>query len=242
MLDAPISPVCSWAPSAAFRPVPQPSSAASELCEISVCCSGLQGGGHCSPVALLLDISTRAVLLGRTEWRHKAESPVFAGLICFDAAALGHGATSKLELQIRHVEEPFWDQRDADEAAALSAMPLLGRAAFRFGAALEAENGTLRLRLEGGAPVTDAPSAPPPTALLCVRSAAGWPCNRLVARHSSVNYRFRCSSAGDGPAGTPSREAAVRSPRYRSAPKPRSSRPVVDPGTDMYVYIYTCIY
>lgn len=195
-----VRPVCDWAPSAAFTPPCNPAGGPSEFCEVAVRCRHLPGGAQCNPVALLLDVSASYVLLGRTEWRQKTDSPVFSALICFDAAMVSRGPATTLELQLRHVEEPFWDQRDADEVAALHAMPLLGRAPFRFQAALEAPHGQLGLRLAAEPGVELGPGFPA-TAELRVRSAAGWPCNRLGAEHSAVNYLFRCTPAGLGPAG-----------------------------------------
>jgi hypothetical protein len=192
-----VRPVCAWSPSAAFTPLCNPAGAPSESCEVAIRCRHLPGGAQCNPVALLLDVSSSSVLLGRTEWRQKTDAPVFSALICFDAATLSRGTATTLELQIRHVEEPFWDQREADEVAALHAMPLLGRAPFRFSAALEAPYRQLGLRLASGPAVETDPEFPA-TAELRVRSAAGWPGNRLVAGHSSVNYRFRCTGASAG--------------------------------------------
>ena len=75
-------------------------------------------------------------LLGRTEWCQRTASPAFCAVVSLDLASLRGGVGSTLELQLRHVEEPFWDARDADEAAALRAMPLLGRASFSLAAPL----------------------------------------------------------------------------------------------------------
>ena len=144
-----------WPPSAAMKLVKEQAAHGqpSELLEFSVSVQDLGGprasGGTpsaCNPIAVLLSSEEPWKVLGYTEWRQDTsrdhQQVHFATVLVVDAAVLPGGPAATLYLQLRQVDNPFWDAHEAFGHDAVQQMRLLGRASFKMRDALSAPRST----------------------------------------------------------------------------------------------------
>ena len=210
-------PVIGWGPSVALRQVKeQTRGQPSELIEFSISAKDLRPSlaagaqpSTCKPIAILLISEEPWKVLGYTEWQQETDQPAFDTVIPVDAAVLPGGPNGSLFLQIRQVDDPFWDTHEAAAPAALQAMRLLGRATFKMQQALDAPRTAsqqLELNLYRPADGAGDREALAGVATLQVKSAAGWAPNRLLEPHASCNFAF---SLGREQAGRAGRELRV---------------------------------
>lgn len=202
-------PVHDWPPSVAVRQVKeQPTRGQpSELIEFAIAAKDLgsalaQEPTACKPIAILLLSEEPWKVLGYTEWQADTDQPAFDTVVLVDAAVLPGGPSASLYLQVRHVDDPYWDALQADAPEAMQQMRLLGRATFKMSQALEAPRAAAgssgRLELNLYRPAGDARGgreALSGVATLRVRSAASWAPNRLVEPHASCNFLFSLTEA-----------------------------------------------
>ena len=155
--------------------------------------------GRPNPVCILLDANSR--LCGVTEWHHGTGEPSFAAMLSVSADDDG----AVLQLQLRHVDDAYWDSgAESSHIAQLAAMPVLGSASFTVGdarrsAAAAARPFALALALDSSR--TDFSELEPCSAFVRVVPTAADAVqygNRLALQHSCCNFAFgREAAAAD---------------------------------------------
>ena len=172
------------------------------LMTMRVAIDGLaQPSNELNPLAVLRSGSSTLVCV--TEWQSSTNSPSFASVV-----SLPSSDADNFTLQIRHVDEAFWDEVGATEKQ-LRALPLLGSCVFTRIAAQDACAAHEPLMLAISAPPEFPPSSQTRAAAQQSTSPAtarlwfavplpGEPwsrCESLSLEHSTANF---CFAAADG--------------------------------------------
>ena len=77
-----------------------------------------------NPICLLFDSSGQK--LANTEWQEGTTDPAFSTVL----SVVANEDDDVFHLQLKHVDDPFWDSASQDSADQIAAMPLLGFASF----------------------------------------------------------------------------------------------------------------
>ena len=147
--------------------------------------------GAVNPICVLFLDQPGSALIGTTEWQQAVIAPSFRTVLMLPPSSSQSPMQmdSQLRLQIRHVDDEFWDAQAIDAKPALLAMPLLGDCTFRLQEALSAASSGLALQLM----LTAIGTEPFRAAVRVTRPAVGEPWAQpaaLALPHSCIHYAF----------------------------------------------------
>ena len=158
---------------------------------LRVRCEGISPShGPVNPICVLLGSEE---LLLFTEWQQATVAPQFSTVLVIPSEP----QEAVLRLQVRHVEDPFWDGLRHGSSTALLAMPLLGECSFTVHDAHGAHQSGLPLLLLG----SDGFRATISVAIAMQSEPWGEP-ERITFHHSCTNYSFLQGGQSTPAAGT----------------------------------------
>ena len=161
---------------------------------LQIRCAALPAAhGPVDPICLLFLDEPGSPLLGVTEWQQASVAPQFHTVLTL-AVSPSLQLDSPLRLQVRQVDNQYWDETTADPKAALLAMPLLGDCTFVLREALATAANGLALPLI----LTAIGTEPFRAAVRVVLPVANEPWSRPSTyglAHSCVHYCFPATSS-----------------------------------------------
>ena len=150
-----------------------------------------------NPICLIFDSSGR--ILAHTEWQEGVADPAFLTVL----SVMANDDDDIFHLQLKHVDDPFWDSDSEHGADRISAMPLLGFASFtaeeaRRSAMPPARPLALSLSTHVLSHDRDGAWACSATIRVLPPSSNGRQfTNHASLQHSRCNFLFGCESATD---------------------------------------------